>query len=149
MDIVRSGALPLRPGVKALIGAAAAAGWKLGVCSTSNEEAVTTVVKTMLPEFADAMTIFAGDVVSKKKPDPEIYEMASRTLGVAPMKCVVIEDAAIGVKAGKAAGMNVIVTKSIYSQGEDFTGADMILGSAEEVTFENEVKTMLPVLELA
>lgn len=149
MDVVRSGALPLREGVKELISAAAKAGWKLAVCSTSNEEAVKTVVKTMLPEFANDMLIFAGDVVDNKKPDPEIYNMAARELGVAPMKCVVIEDAAIGVKAGKAAGMNVIVTKSIYSAEEDFTGADMVLGSAAEVDFATQVNAMLPVLEMA
>ena len=60
-----------------------------------------------------------------------------------------VEDADIGCKAGKAAGMTVIVTKSIYSDGEDFTGADLVLGSAAEVSFDEQVAAMLPTLELA
>lgn len=148
MDIVRSGELPLREGIEALLAAASEAGWKLGVCSTSNEDAVRAVVETMLPKYAPNMRIFAGDVVKTKKPDPAIYLLAARELGVAPMKCVVVEDAAIGVKAAKAAGMQVIVTKSIYSAEEDFTGADLVLSSAQGLNFQADVATLLPVLQL-
>ncbi|CAK9091709.1 unnamed protein product [Durusdinium trenchii] len=70
MEIVKSGDLPLREGIKDLISAADEAGWQLAVCSTSNEASVTAVVETMLPDFAPKMRIFAGDVVSAKKPDP-------------------------------------------------------------------------------
>ncbi|CAK9040746.1 CBBY-like protein (AtCbby) [Durusdinium trenchii] len=130
MEIVKSGDLPLREGIKAdlcrrlrpedLISAADEAGWQLAVCSTSNEASVTAVVETMLPDFAPKMRIFAGDVVSAKKPDPvpgtehpetsgdrAIYKLASEKLGVAPMRCVVIEDTSIGATAGNAAGMKV------------------------------------------
>lgn len=111
MDIVKSGELQVREGIEDMIMAADLAGWKIAVCSTSNEEAVKTVVETYFPRFADRMPVFAGDVVSKKKPDPEIYTLAAKELGLAPMKCVVVEDAAIGLQAAKAAGMQVIVTK--------------------------------------
>jgi len=149
MEIVRSGELPLREGIKELLTAASEAGWVLAVCSTSNEESVKSVVETMLPSFAPSMKIFAGDMVKKKKPDPEIYLMAAKELGIAPMKCVVVEDAAIGMKAGKAAGMQVIVTKSIYSADEDFSEADKIVGSASEVGFEADVVPMIPMLQMA
>ena len=44
---------------------------QVAVCSTSNEKAVGAIVRVMLgPERAGKMTIFAGDVVPKKKPDP-------------------------------------------------------------------------------
>merc|ERR1712061_680725 len=120
MEIVRSGSLPLREGVKELLAAAKEAGWAIAICSTSAEESVSAVVETLLPEFAPTTKIFAGDMVKAKKPDPEIYNMAAKDLGIAPMKCVVLEDAAIGLQAGKAAGMKVIVTKSFYSEDEDF-----------------------------
>lgn len=148
MEIIRRGELPLRPGIRELIAAAAKAGWTLAVCSTSNEDSVRAVVETMLPEFAGQMEIFAGDVVKEKKPDPAIYKLASKSLGIAPMKCVVVEDTEIGAKAGKAAGMSVIVTKSIYSQNEDFSDADLVVDSAEDLTWD-EVKALLPVFELA
>tara|TARA_Y100000746_G_scaffold147697_1_gene126355 strand:+ start:114 stop:440 length:327 start_codon:yes stop_codon:yes gene_type:complete len=66
------------------------------VCSTSNEKAVKEIVKTMLPEFADRIPVFAGDVVAKKKPAPDVYNLAATTLGVNPARCVVIEDTRIG-----------------------------------------------------
>lgn len=148
MDIVRSGALPLREGIEDMISAASNAGWKLAVCSTSNEESVKAVVQTMLPQFSDQISIFAGDMVAKKKPSPDIYKMAAKALGVAPMKCVVVEDTAIGVQAGKAAGMSVIVTKSIYSAEEDFDGADLVVDSAAELQWSS-IESLLPVLQLS
>eukprot|EP00440_Ansanella_granifera_P076080 gb/GFBE01082565.1/.p1 GENE.gb/GFBE01082565.1/~~gb/GFBE01082565.1/.p1 ORF type:complete len:400 (+),score=103.16 gb/GFBE01082565.1/:1-1200(+) len=149
MDIVKSGELPLREGIQELLTAADAAGWKLAVCSTSNEASVRQVVETMLPDFAPKMAIYAGDIVSAKKPDPAVYKLAASELGLAPMKCVVVEDTAIGAQAGKAAGMKVVVTKSVYSANEDFGDADVIVGSASDITFEEDVATLLPVLQLS
>jgi HAD superfamily hydrolase (TIGR01509 family) len=149
MEIVREGALPLRPGIEELLAAASEAGWKIAVCSTSNEKAVTAVVQTMLPEYADSIMIFAGDVVSAKKPDPAIYTLAAKKLGVAPMKCVVVEDTNIGLLAGKAAGMQVIVTKSIYSENEDFADADIVVSSADELDFQESVVALVPTMEFA
>ncbi len=44
--------------------------------------------------------------------------------GVDPSRCCVVEDSKIGLQASKAAGMTCFVTKSSYTQDEDFTGAD-------------------------
>jgi beta-phosphoglucomutase-like phosphatase (HAD superfamily) len=51
-------------------------------------------------------------------------------------RCVVVEDSRIGLRAAKSAGMTCIVTKSSYTQNEDFTGADAVFDSldAGEVT---------------
>jgi beta-phosphoglucomutase-like phosphatase (HAD superfamily) len=57
------------------------------VCSTSNERAVSTIVKVLLgDEVAQKMQVFAGDVVPKKKPDPAIYLLAANQLGVDPAR---------------------------------------------------------------
>lgn len=59
------------------------AGVPVAVCSTSNERAVSTIVSKLLgPEVARVMRVFAGDVVPKKKPDPAIYLLAAKELGV-------------------------------------------------------------------
>jgi HAD superfamily hydrolase (TIGR01509 family) len=126
LEIVKDGKLPLRPGVKRLVREALENGAKVAVCSTSNEAAVRGIVETMLPEFADRIPVFAGDIVPKKKPAPDVYNLAAETLGVDPARCVVIEDTRIGTLAGKAAGMRVCVTKSIYSRDEDFSSADAV-----------------------
>lgn len=71
------------------------------------------------------MSIFAGDIVQKKKPAPDVYLLAAKELGVDPSRCWVVEDSEIGCKAAKAAGMKCVVTKSIYTQNERFDGAEV------------------------
>jgi HAD superfamily hydrolase (TIGR01509 family) len=128
MDLISQGDIPLRPGVLRVIDDAIAAGLKLAVCSTSNEKAVTNLVKTLMgPERAAKFQIFAGDMVKNKKPAPDVYNMAVEKMGLDKSKCVIVEDSGIGLGAAKAAGISCIVTKSSYTAGEDFTGADMIV----------------------
>ena len=127
MEMVEAGELPLRPGVAALIDESLSQGVPVAVCSTSNEKAVSTIVRVMLgEERAAAIQIFAGDIVPRKKPDPAIYDLAASTLQVDPAKCVVVEDSHIGLTAAKAAGMVCIVTKSGYTENEDFSKADAV-----------------------
>ncbi|MCA3451865.1 MAG: HAD-IA family hydrolase [Rhodobacter sp.] len=133
MQLIEQGALPLRPGVARMVDAALAAGLKVAVCSTSNERAVATVVRVMLgKDRAARITIFAGDAVARKKPDPAIYTLAATTLGLTPAACVVIEDSNIGLSAARAAGMRCIVTRSTYTHDEDFTGADRIVDDLDQ-----------------
>lgn len=128
LAIVESGQLSLRAGVTRLVDEAAAAGVTLAVCSTSNARAVELIVEKLLgvkrrEAFA---AILAGDVVSRKKPDPEIYDMAKVRLGVTATDCVVIEDSRNGLLAAKAAGMRCVVTPSAYTTDEDFSEADAV-----------------------
>eukprot|EP01026_Neomeris_dumetosa_P038337 TRINITY_DN3123_c1_g1_i1.p1 TRINITY_DN3123_c1_g1~~TRINITY_DN3123_c1_g1_i1.p1 ORF type:complete len:287 (+),score=52.44 TRINITY_DN3123_c1_g1_i1:135-995(+) len=128
MQMIEQGQMPLRPGVKRIINEAIGQGVKVAVCSTSNERAVQTIVDVLLgEEVSKVMKVFAGDVVPKKKPDPAIYTLAAQQLGVAPENCVVIEDSRIGLLAAKAAGMRCIVTKSSYTQQENFAEADEVV----------------------
>jgi hypothetical protein len=73
LQLIETGRLPLRPGVKRLIEEAMDMGIPVAVCSTSNERAVSKIVEVMLgPKVAAKMQIFAGDVVPKKKPSPDV-----------------------------------------------------------------------------
>lgn len=51
--------------------------------------------------------IFSADEVAHGKPAPDIFELAARTLGVAPARCAVVEDSVSGVTAARTAGMAV------------------------------------------
>ena len=64
--------------------------------------------------------------MSKKKPDPEIYNLAARKLAVRGEDCVVIEDSRNGLLAAKAAGMHCVITTSGYTVQEDFSEADAV-----------------------
>ncbi len=67
-----------------------------------------------------------ADAVERGKPDPEIYLLTCRRLGLPPNECFVLEDAANGVLAGKAAGCPVIAVPSDYTRGQDFSAADWV-----------------------
>ncbi|XP_066338114.1 CBBY-like protein [Miscanthus floridulus] len=140
MALIEKKLLPLRPGVQRLIDEALGKAVKVAVCSTSNERAVSAIVSYLLgPDRAEKITIFAGDVVPRKKPDPAIYILAATTLGVDPQSCVVVEDSTIGLAAAKAAGMKCIVTKSGYTAEEDFETADAVfdcIGDPPETRFD-------------
>ena len=138
MQIIESCQLPLRPGVARLVDEAIEDDITLVVCSTSNERAVTLVVERLLgaERRAHFAAIFAGDVVSKKKPDPEIYNLAARQLNLEPTQCIVVEDSRNGFLAAQAAGMHCIVTNNGYTEQEDFSHADLVvseLGDPPEI----------------
>ena len=123
-DLIASGSLPLRPGVQRIVDEAIAAGVRLGVCTTSNPKAIDGVLDLLGPERkAKFEFVLAGDVVSKKKPDPEIYELAKQKLGLPVNECCVIEDSRNGMLAALGAELPVLITTSTYTVDEDFTGA--------------------------
>lgn len=116
--------LPVRPGILRIIDEAIAAGVTLGVCTTSNPKFIDAVLDLFGPERkAKFAFVHAGDVVSKKKPDPEIYELAKKSLGLPTHECMVIEDSRNGLLAATGAGLPTLVTTSTYTVDEDFTEA--------------------------
>jgi HAD superfamily hydrolase (TIGR01509 family) len=126
IELIESGKLPLRPGVKRLMQEAMDAGLTLGVCTTSNERAAHAVAFSILKDIKFDF-VLAGDVVSRKKPDPEIYNLALEKTGLEPEECVVIEDSRNGVLAAKAAGMRVVATTNVYTERENLSKADVVV----------------------
>lgn len=128
MEIINGGRLPLRSGIARLVDEANSAGVLLAICSTSNERAVNLIVERLLGadrkrQFA---AILAGDIVAKKKPDPEIYNLVKQRLDLPEQECLVIEDSRNGLLAAKSAGMHCVITISAYTAREDFTEADAV-----------------------
>jgi HAD superfamily hydrolase (TIGR01509 family) len=60
----------------------------------------------LLDRFGE--NIFSSTQVKNGKPAPDIFLFAARNMDVKPESCVVVEDSVAGVKAGRAAGMNVL-----------------------------------------
>jgi HAD superfamily hydrolase (TIGR01509 family) len=126
--LVEEGVLPLRPGIARIVDEAIAANVRLGVCTTSNPKFIDAVLDLLGPERkAKFEFVLAGDCVSRKKPDPEIYQLAQRTLDLPPARCVVIEDSRNGLLAAKGAGFPCLVTTSTYTIDEDFSEADKVV----------------------
>ena len=72
--------------------------------------------------------------ISKGKPDPEIYLKTASLLNIEPENCLVFEDAVVGVKAARAAGMKVIAITTTQSS-EELKDADMIIRDFKATSF--------------
>jgi len=125
VSLIQAHKLPLRSGVERFMREAKDAGMVMGICTTANQRSARAV-RAMLPGM-DFALVLAGDVVKKKKPDPEIYELALAKTGMAPESCLVIEDSANGVAAAKAAGLTVLATTNRYTEREDLSRADVVV----------------------
>ena len=130
-DLVMSGAMPARRGVKRLAQEAHDRGWTLAVCSTSALASVQAVLDSVMgPALSRVFAgVFAGDIVKAKKPAPDIYNHAADALGLEHRHCVVIEDSRNGLQAATAAGMACIVTYNALTEEEDFSEAALVVDS--------------------
>jgi HAD superfamily hydrolase (TIGR01509 family) len=127
-SLINKRSIPLRPGVLRIVDDAIREGIKIAVCSTSNAKAVSNLIETLMgPDRAAHFQIFAGDMVKRKKPAPDVYNMAVEVMGLDKSRCVIIEDSAIGLGAANAAGIRCLVTKSSYTAHEDFTTANLVV----------------------
>lgn len=125
---VAAGLLPGRPGIHRLIAEALDAGWTVAIASTSAEPSVRAVLEHAVgEELAARCHVFAGDIVPRKKPAPDIYLKVLADLELDPDDCIVVEDSGIGVQASVAAGLTTIVTVSAFTAEDDFSGAAVVL----------------------
>ena len=130
-ELIRDGRSPFRPGVARLIREARAAGVKLGLASTTSPANVEALISAGLGEdgYHWFNVIACGDQVPAKKPAPDIYNLALSTLGLPASSCVAFEDSGNGVRAAKAAGLFTVLTPTIWTQTQEFPGADLVLYS--------------------
>ena len=122
---VRSGELPLRPGVAALIREAAGAGVIQAIVTTSGRAAVQDLCDGVLGDLAAAFAFrVCGEDVARKKPDGEAYRLARQQLAALdpnaarPGSVLVVEDSRNGLEAAQAAGLPCLVTLSSLSRQE-------------------------------
>jgi HAD superfamily hydrolase (TIGR01509 family) len=92
-------------GVKAAV---AALPYPRCVASSSSLERIRLSLEATGLASLFGANIFSATQVAHGKPAPDLYLFASRRMGIAPEYCMVVEDSALGVTAGGAAGMKVI-----------------------------------------
>jgi sugar-phosphatase len=111
LEIDDTEGLRVLPGVVELLAALPAGCWTV-VTSATRPLALVRLAAAGIP--ASGRIITADDVV-KGKPDPAPYLAGAALLGFAAAECVVVEDAASGVGAGRAAGCRVLATTFSHS----------------------------------
>lgn len=73
--------------------------------------------------------------IQKGKPDPEIYQIAARKLGLQPGQCIAFEDAMVGIRSAKGAGMKVIALTTTH-QEDELSDADRIIKDYLSISIE-------------
>ena len=109
------------------------------VASSSSPERlhVSLDITGLAPLFGDH--VFSAVQVANGKPAPDLYLLAARSMDTPPSDCIVVEDTARGVAAGRAAGMQVIgfvgAAHATPDLGEDLerAGAQIIIRAMHEL----------------
>jgi HAD superfamily hydrolase (TIGR01509 family) len=139
-ELVASGAVPPRPGVARIVGEALAAGWLVAVASTSAEPSVrVTLERAVGAKNARAVRVFAGDIVPRKKPAPDIYLLALDSIGLPADRVVVVEDSRNGLLAATGAGVTCMITVNDFTAAEDFSEAALVVSSLGDPGAERTV----------
>ncbi len=131
--------LPAIPGALDLVHAFDEAGCQLAVASS----AVLKHIHFVIDHF-DLKKVFShlisGDELEHSKPHPEIFLKAAHLMNAPPTSCLVIEDAANGVQAAKAAGMYSIGYQN--SEHQKLGKADLVLHSFEGLSISDLEKQL-------
>ena len=121
------------PGAYELCGALRERGIPQCIATSSSAIAVQKKKQVHDKLFAVMEHVTCGDDITKGKPDPEIFELAAKKLGIPPEHCIVFEDSPSGVQAAKRAGMKTI---AVPQEGMDLSRyeeySDLIIHSLEE-----------------
>ena len=106
-DLIRQRGIQPLPGVRRWLEELQAAGWRQAIASSAPMPNLDVIVEALgLAEYFGA--IVSGDDVVHGKPDPESFLLAATRLQVQPRRCVVIEDAPVGIEGARRAGMRCV-----------------------------------------
>ena len=98
------------PGAKELMAGLHAAGYRQALGSSAPERNIALIVELLgLGQWLEATV--SGESVAHGKPAPDIFLAGAERLGVAPERCLVIEDAVAGVQAAHAGGMRCLAVR--------------------------------------
>ncbi|MFF0345976.1 HAD-IA family hydrolase [Kribbella sp. NPDC004875] len=124
--------LDFRPGIRDWIATARSLELQVAIASSSPRAWVLGHLERVgAVELFDQ--IVTGDEVATHKPDPAIYELALRRLGVPGAAAVAVEDTAHGVAAAQAAGMYAVAVPNPFVPPAAVAAADLVLGSADDL----------------
>ncbi|MCP4261951.1 MAG: HAD family phosphatase [Planctomycetes bacterium] len=139
LKVLKEESMPPFPGVLDLIEKAMQReDFRLAIATSGTHEKSQAVLEAAKIPYKK-MVYIHGDYVKHKKPNPELFLLAAKGIGIEPANCVVIEDAPNGVEAAKAAGAKCIaVTNS--TTAENLSHADLVCESLEKIDLQTITK---------
>lgn len=131
--IYEEGIAPL-PGVASWLEALRGASVPCAIASSTHRENITCTLGLIGFEKYFAAIVSSEDV-NRGKPAPDVFLLAAKKLNAQPSRCVVFEDAHVGIEAARRAGMKVVGVASTHP-AETLVGADRIVRRLDELTVE-------------
>jgi beta-phosphoglucomutase-like phosphatase (HAD superfamily) len=116
-----------------LVAALHAAGFGVAVGSSAPRENVAPAIDRLGARDCFSAVVTGSDV-QHGKPDPQIFLVAAQRLGVPPARCVVIEDAPVGIVAAAAAGMACVGLASTGRTREMLGKAQLVVDALSELS---------------
>ena len=138
--VARSEITPL-PGVVEWLECLGSAGVPCAVASSTHRLNIGTVLNRVGLKRAFREIVSAEDV-EHGKPNPEVFEKAAERLGMDARRCVVFEDAHVGIEAAHAAGMKVVAVATTH-QANELKTADLVVRRLDELSIE-QVAALVP-----
>lgn len=137
-------AFPPMPGGVALAHALAAAGWSLAIGSSAPPGNVRFMLDRLWPALdAPFNAVVTGACIERGKPHPDVFLEAAQRIGIAPERCIVIEDAAPGIEAAHRAGMRCAALCSKGHTPEELAAADLLVHRLDELS-PSRLQSLLP-----
>jgi HAD superfamily hydrolase (TIGR01509 family) len=140
-DLVdRDGISPI-PGVVEWLVMLKAAGIPCAIGSSTHRLNIDCVLRHI--NLADYFTaIVAGNDVKHGKPAPDIFLKAAERLGYSPDRCVVFEDAHVGIEAARAGGMKVVAVTTTHPE-DSLQVADVVVDRLDALTVSGVAALLL------
>ena len=123
------------PGLVDFLKSLKSEGFKTAVGSSGNTPNVNFVLsKCGITPYFDA--IANGDMITHGKPDPEVYLLAAKKLGLDPAECIVAEDAPVGIEAARRAGCAVVAIASTFDRSALFD-YDLLIDNFTQISTDD------------
>lgn len=140
--IVREIGIAPLPGVTEWLERLRAAAIPCAIASSTHRLNIDSLLEVLrLYEFFQQI-VSAEDVVHGK-PHPEVFLLAAHKLGAAPQRCVVFEDAHVGLEAARAAGMKVVGVATTHA-ADSLQDADRVVHRLDELTVAELTRWFTP-----
>ncbi len=127
------GRLPMKPYVRELLELLKAKGLRIALASSTRYQVVHDQLRDAgILDYFDKLV--SGDMVSRSKPEPDIFLKACEELSVAPEYALAIEDSYNGIRSAYAAGMHPVMVPDLAPPTDEMRQlAEVILPSLKEV----------------
>ena len=129
----KAGGTPTIPGVADVLRYVETLGDQIWVVTGRGMRSLLDNLNFALPAVFQRDRMITAFDVEKGKPDPEPYLKAWERSGLKKEQCFVVENAPLGIRSGKAAGLTVYAVNTGVLTKEDLAQADQVFDSMKEL----------------